>query len=122
MRKLTFALLLATLISSSVWAQYYVVPGGALRPNGALAYNVHSGAPFSLRFPPWDPSAGDPAVIYPSRFWSPDTPAYWVAYPFVTVPTGKLPPPEAAPKPTIPSPSLSPSQPGRGSGVDTTSN
>lgn len=122
MRKLTFALLLATLISSSVWAQYYVVPGGALRPNGALAYDVHLGDPFSLRFPPWDHSAARLPGLYPSRFWSPDTPTYWVAYPLVTVPTGKLPPPEEAPKPTIPSPSLSPQQPGRGSGVDTSSN
>jgi hypothetical protein len=122
MRKLTFALLFATLISSSAFAQYYIVPGGALRPNGGLAYDLHSGAPFSLRFPLWDPAAGHPPGSYPSRFWAPDTPTYWVAYPLVTVPTGKLPPPEEAPKPTIPSPSLSPSQTGPRQGVRGTSN
>jgi hypothetical protein len=120
MRKLAFALLLAALISSLASAQYYIVPGGALRPDGALAYYAHQGAPFTLRFPPWDPAVGRPLGSYPSRFWTPDTPTYWVAYPFVTVPTGKLPPPEAPPRPSIPSSSLSPSQTGPGRG--TTSN
>jgi hypothetical protein len=120
MRKLTFALLLTTLISSSALAQYYIVPGGALRPDGGLAYDVPAGAPFSVRTPLWNPVAGPPPGSHPSLFWYPDTPTYWVAYPLVTVPIGHLPPPEAAPKPTAPSPSPSPSR--QESGVNSSSN
>jgi hypothetical protein len=120
MRKLTFALLLTILISSSALAQYYIVPDGALKPDGGLAYDVPVGAPFSVRTPSWSHFTGPAACYSPSLFWQPDTPTYWVAYPLVTVPIGQLPPPEAAPKPTVPSPSLSPS-PSRQKPVDNTS-
>lgn len=89
MRKCVLVLLLIVLPVFPAMAQYYVVPGGAVGPQGGLHYVVPAGKPFSVNtteayaYPPglFGQYQYGPAY-YPS-------PLYWVPYPSVAVPVGR---------------------------------
>lgn len=81
MRRLFLALLLVMVLASQGAAQYFAVPGGALLPDGSLDYTLPAGFPFTIN--PYS----SPGYAY--GFYAPyyTSPAYWLAYPYVPVPT-----------------------------------
>jgi hypothetical protein len=69
MKRLLVAIVLIGICACPAMAQYFVVPQGALAPDGGLNYTFPTGYPFHA---------------YPPHY--PGTPLYWTSYPMVPVP------------------------------------
>jgi hypothetical protein len=75
MRKLLFALLLIGVAISSATAQFFVVPDGALAPDGGLTYATSGPTQFGPGAHPFQgalPSAGAPYAMGPYPVYYPE--------------------------------------------------
>lgn len=79
MKKLFFITALLVLISTSAFSEFYQVPDGAIRMDGALTYGVPA--------TPVGPAPGIRPTIYPGHLG----PMSWMSYPMVPVPVNVAP-------------------------------
>jgi len=85
MKKLILTALLTLLLCHSALGQYYIAPGGAVWPDGAVSYAAPVGAPFTARTHTWQTYPYSDYLI---------SPYYWVAYPYTPVPMVQTPEPK----------------------------
>jgi hypothetical protein len=86
MRRFLLVLVLIVLPVVPAMAQYYVVPGGAIAPDGGLHYVVPAGKPFNVNA---TEAYAYPPGIFGQYQYGPayyNSPLYWVPYPAVAVP------------------------------------
>lgn len=76
MKKIVLVVLMSLFLAGSAWAQHYVVPGGAVWPDGGIGFVVPVGAPFHVRT--------HESLTYPYLQYA--SPLYWVAAPYISVP------------------------------------
>lgn len=73
MKRFIYTLTLALLLSGSAWAQYYVVPGVGIGPNGGTNYVFPMGSPFKVN--------SDTLYVYPQAAYR-ISPLYDVGFPY----------------------------------------
>lgn len=77
MKRIIFWVLMSLSLACSASAQYYVVPGGAVWPDGGISYIAPVGAPFDVR--------SHESLTYPYLQYA--SPVYWVPAPYISIPT-----------------------------------
>lgn len=81
MKTIILGLVLAVLAGSPALAQYFIVPGGGMLPDGSVRVSIPVGVPFTPQSPAWH---GAYAAYSPYL----GSPVYWISYPYVSVPVG----------------------------------
>jgi len=81
MKAIILGLVLAILAGSPALAQYFIVPGGGLLPDGSVRPSIPVGVPFTPHNPAWH---GAYAAYSPYL----GSPVYLISYPYVPVPVG----------------------------------
>ena len=90
MRRIILGLALVILLGCPALAQYFVVPGGGMLPDGSVRFTIPVGVPYTQQHNEWFGAYG----VY-SHYLS--SPVYWIPYPYVAVPMGRPQPPTKGP-------------------------
>jgi len=81
MKTVILGLVLVILAGSPALAQYYIVPGGGMLPDGSVRPAIPVGVPYKAQYHSWHEAYGGYSPYLGS-------PVYWISYPYVSVPVG----------------------------------
>jgi hypothetical protein len=82
MKTVILGLIFVVLVGSPALAQYFIVPGGGMLPDGSVRFSIPVGVPYKAQSHAWHETYG----VY-SHYMS--SPVYWIPYPYVSVPVGR---------------------------------